>query len=76
MYDIDTPEGMEEAKAWMHALLSQITDGGKWIVPRSGSVYTINHQTKTAHRAGYLPDPAIDRVLREMGWAVFDPQQH
>lgn len=76
MYDIDTPEGMDNAKAWLIALLSMINEGGKWAVPRSGALYTFHHTTKTAHRASYLTDPPTDRVLRELGWQVIDPRHH
>lgn len=76
MYDLDTPEGMERAKAWMLAVLSIIKPGGTWVVQRSGAVYTLHHDTKTAHRAAYLFDAGADRVLRELGWQVYDPRFH
>ena len=76
MYDIDTPEGMSEAKAWMLALLSHIHPGGTWVIPRTGAVYTFFHDKKIAHRAAYLTDPPTDRVLRELGWTVIDPRHH
>ena len=76
MYDINTPEGMDNAKVWMLALLSTLREGGKWAIPRSGAVYTFFHSTKTAHRAAYLTDKPTDQVLRELGWTVIDPRFH
>lgn len=76
MYDLDSPEGMDRAKVWTLALISLIHEGGKWVVPRSGAIYTFFHSTKTAHRASYLADSGVDRVLRELGWQVFDPRHH
>lgn len=75
MYDLNTEEGLAGAKQWTEAHLSRIRSGGAWIVPRSGSIYTINHETKTARRTGLLPDPPIDYVLRQMGWTVYADDQ-
>lgn len=75
MMDLDTDEGMDNAKAWLQDLIGMVQEGGKWIVPRSMSIYTIHHVTKVATRYGLLPDPAVDRVFREIGWTVFDINQ-
>lgn len=74
MYDLDTPEGMERSKIWMLAILGCIKEGGQWIIPRSHATYTFYHSRKEAHRAWYLFDEGADRVLRELGWKVFDPR--
>lgn len=76
MYDLDTPEGMERAKIWMLAILSSIREGGQWTITRSLATYTIYHSKKEAHRPWYLFDAGADRVLRELGWTVYDPRTH
>lgn len=70
-YDIDTEEGMNNAVRWTQATLDNIKDGGKWVIPRSGTIVTIDHANKTAHiLAGYLPEPDTERVIKAMGWEV------
>lgn len=69
-YDLDTPEGMENAKAWMANMLARMSHNGVWVVPRSGTTVSFNQQDKTAKVASFLPDPSIARVLREMGFSV------
>jgi|SRR5882672_5525136 len=70
-YDISTPEGMANAVEWQLKLFSVIGQGGRWIVPRSGTIYTIHHKTKTAVRQlGFLPEPDIERVIKAAGWTV------
>lgn len=75
MYDLNTQEGLEAAKRWVQHTLALLKSGGVWMVPRSGSLYTIDHETKTARRIGVLPDPSIDYVLRLAGWAVYTDDQ-
>jgi len=69
-YNLDTPQGMENAKRWMANLLANLTDNGTWIVPRSGTIVNFDQTRKTAHVLCFLPDPSIARILREMGFSV------
>ena len=69
-YDLDTPQGMENAKRWMANTLAQLSHNGVWVVPRTGTTVQFNKQAKTARVASFLPDPSIARVLREMGFSV------
>jgi len=69
-WDLDTPEGMHNAVQWQSTLIEGIRDGGAWIVPRSGSIYTVHHKTKTVTVHAWCEDGPVDRVFREMGWTV------
>jgi hypothetical protein len=72
-FDISTPEGMENAVAWTDRLFASIVDGGRWIVPRSMSIYEINHTTKTVRRImGAFEEPVIERVVKAAGWKYED----
>lgn len=68
-WDVSTPEGMERAIVWTDLNFGRIVDGGRWIVPRSMSVYEISHSTKTVRRIlGSFPEPIIQRVIEAAGW--------
>lgn len=70
-FDLDTKDGMAQAVDWTERLFASLKDGGRWIVPRSGTTVTVDHDTHTATiKAGYAPDPSIERVVRAMGWTV------
>lgn len=74
--NIDTPQGMREAIAWQTKLVNAITQGGRWVVPRSGSIYMIDKEGKRAKRVpGLLPEPTITRVFLAMGWTVEDASE-
>ena len=73
--NIDTPRGMRDAVAWQKRLVATLNHGGMWIVPRSFSVFTIDHENKTATKLGGEPEPAIARVFEEMGWKVIQQQE-
>jgi hypothetical protein len=70
-WDIDTPEGMEAAKRWTAALLERLNEGATWLVPRSSCIYRISNKRKLAVRV-MGDDSAITRVLKELGYRVFD----
>ena len=67
-YDLDTPEGMENAKAWLKNTIAMLKDGGMWAIPRSSAIYSFNKKVKIATRIN--SDTSTDRVLREMGWTL------
>lgn len=70
-YDLSTDTGMANAIAWQTKMISVLAQGGRWIVPRSMSVYEIDHERKTARRVlGYAPEPDIAKVFEAMGWTV------
>ena len=69
-WNLDTKGGMANAIAWTQQMLNMIKDGGVWAVPRAASTYKVNHKEKTLTRTGMKSDPAINRVLAEMGWTV------
>ena len=71
-YDIDTHEGMANAVRWTEQLFAHMNEGGKWIVPRSGTLVTVHKKHKTVDiYEGDTPDPSIARVIRAMGWTVY-----
>lgn len=69
-YDLDTDEGMANAVQWTREHFDKLTDGGIWIVPRSGTLVLVNHADKTATIHNTTPDPSIERVIKAMGWTV------
>lgn len=71
--NISTPEGMRNAIEWQRKLFSIIREGGRWVVPRSGSVFEIIHSRQTVRLCvAWLPDPDIIKVIKAMGWKVLD----
>jgi hypothetical protein len=71
-WDINTPEGMANARKWTLWLVSSIHDGGMWVVPRSKSTYKIYHRPRVAIKVSGEPEPSIQRVFRAIGWEVID----
>jgi hypothetical protein len=70
-YDIDTEEGMANSVAWTEELFLTINNGGKWVVPRSGTVIRVDKANKTAYiTQGFVPDTGMERVIKAMGWTV------
>lgn len=68
-FDISTDEGMANAVAWQKKVLDALVDGGRWVVPRSMSIYEISHTTKTVRRLmGAHEEPIIRRVIEAAGW--------
>mgnify|MGYP006278856029 CR=1 FL=1 len=72
-YDLDTPEGMNNAIKWTHMMLNTIKEGGMWCVPRSGTFIQLNKKDKIATiTVGFAPDPSLKRVIKAMGWTVVE----
>jgi len=70
-YDLSTEEGMNNAALWVQATFDTIKTGGKWVIPRSGAIITVDHENKTAYiLAGFIPEPDTERVIKHMGWEV------
>lgn len=74
-WNIDTEEGMENAIAWQDKLLASVRQGGRWIVPRSMTIFEIDHAGKTVRKCleSVRPEPTIVRVLKAAGWKVVGP---
>lgn len=71
-YDLDTSEGMANAKTWTASLFAQLKEGARWIVPRSETLVVVYPKHKTAEiYEGSSPDPSIARVIKAMGWVVY-----
>jgi len=71
MYDLTTVGGMNRAVEWTRELFERLSDGGKWIVPRSMTIVTVyksKKQVTISH--GPIPDASIADVIRHMGWTV------
>lgn len=71
-WDINTPRGMRLAKAWTQMHLHRLKEGGVWYVPRVASTYTVYHSTRTIVRTGLMPDTAITKVLKALGWKLIE----
>lgn len=70
-YDLDTTQGMVNAITWTKKLINQLNDGGKWVVPRSGTVVTFDKKKQIAViDAPFARDPSVTRVLKAMGWKI------
>lgn len=70
-YNLDTKEGMTNAILWTKKLINSLNDGGKWLVPRSGTVVTFDKKKQIATvDAPFMSDPSVTRVLKAMGWKV------
>ena len=70
-YDLKTEEGMANAKAWTEKVLTTLTDGGRWIVPRSLTVVIAYPSRKAVQiQDGVVPDDSIRDVIRALGWEV------
>lgn len=69
-WDISTKEGMANAVDWTERLVQTLSDKATWGIPRSGTTVQIDKTNKVATIAGLLPDPAIPKVFKAMGWTV------
>ena len=70
-YDLKTEEGMANAKAWTEKVLTTLTDGGSWIVPRSLTVVIAYPSRKAVQiQDGVVPDDSIRDVIRALGWEI------
>ena len=71
-YDIDTHEGMANSVKWTEELFSKMKEGGRWLVPRSGTLVAVYPKHKAVEiYEGEAPDPSIERVIKAMGWNVY-----
>jgi len=74
-YDLDTEEGMKAAIRWQLNMLASINDGGAWVVPRSLSIYKIDHKNMIATKMAGDPEPSIERVFNQIGWKVVNGER-
>lgn len=70
MMDIDTPEGMEFAKAWTLNLFGSVKEGAVWAIPRSCSMYTLFPKEKRIIRTSLTDDSSLETVCKELGFTV------
>lgn len=62
-YSINNHEGMKAAVEWTTGMISHITDGGVWVVPRTMSIYKVHHSRKTLTRVVGC-DTSVERVFK------------
>lgn len=68
-YDLDTKEGMNNARLWLSKMIDVLSDGAVWAIPRSGTSVRIDKAAKVAYiTRGFAPDRSIERVFRALGW--------
>lgn len=72
LFDVDTPEGMAKSKQWLRWVLDHVRQGGTWAIPRSGSVYRIDHEAEIAYKTSGEDEPSITKVFNEIGWTVIN----
>lgn len=65
--DINTKQGMEEAKSWATSFINLLNDGGFWAVPRSDSIYQVWHSSREFRRVAN-GESCIDRVLKALDY--------
>ena len=71
MWNIDnSPEELEKAKEWLEEHLNLFSPGGVWMIPRSGTAYEINRDTRVAVRLFGTGDEPVERVMKAIGWEV------
>lgn len=71
MYDLDTVGGMNRAVEWTRDLCEGLKEGGVWVVPRSGTIVQVfKSEKRVSITHGLMPDDAIARVIKAMGWTV------
>lgn len=70
-WDLDTPEGMENAVSWFSSFVEYLNQGGVWAIPRSMSTYQIDHGHKAIHLTSGKGDPSTEKVAKAAGWDVF-----
>ena len=68
--NIDTRQGMEEAKAWLIDLIGMMADRAPWAIPRSRTIYEFDKVHKTAWLVHGAGDPDTHRVIEAIGWRV------
>lgn len=72
-WDVDTPEGLANAKAWMEQFVGTLSDEAIWGVPRSGSIIRVDKRNKRAIRLfGLSPETSTQKVFEAMGWTWED----
>ncbi len=70
-FDLDTKQGMDNAVRWTEQLFDAMNNNASWGLPRSGTLVTINKDTKTATvTQGFAPEQGLLQVIRAMGWTV------
>jgi len=59
------------ARDWLRQHLAMLKDGGMWFIPRSGSIVTVHHSTKTYTMTGGADEPTR-QVMAAIGWSERD----
>lgn len=67
-YDLDTPEGLKNSIEWQEGVVSMLSDGGRWGIPRSQCIYTVYPSRKIAVRVKH--EKEVDQVFIAMGWEI------
>lgn len=71
MYDLSTVGGMNRAVEWTRNLCEGLKEGGVWVVPRSGTIVQVfKSERRVVITQGPMPDTAIAKVIKAMGWTV------
>lgn len=55
--------------AWLANLINTLKDGGTWAIPRSGTICTLNHETKTVSMSTDV-EQLTEYYFKRLGWKV------
>lgn len=70
-YNLNTDEGLQNAVRWTNSTMALLSDGGRWAVPRSGTIITVvNRLDKQYDIISDTPDPTLIHVLGAAGWTI------
>ena len=74
-YDTNTKTGMRNAVEWTNRTMRKLKDGGQWVIPRSGTVVTMEDSQRKycSIQQGFASDLIIGKVLIAAGWTVIMP---
>lgn len=71
--DLNTDEGMEQAKTWLDHFLTHILhQGGTWAIPRALATYRFDQKEKRAVRLTQHADSSTEEVLVALGYRIED----
>lgn len=66
---LPTEEQEAQDKAWLANLINTLNEGGSWAIPRSGTICTLNHGTKTVSMSTDR-EQLTEYYFKRLGWKV------
>lgn len=69
-YNVNTHEGMANAKQWTRMCIGGLVEGGTWYIPMCDTELRVWKERYEIHASGGPLDPTVQRVLEAMGYRV------